>query len=54
MRPILDAEMPEQGIWPVQADRGGLAWTLGILLSPTIRQQSADHQQHVKDRRGEG
>jgi len=24
---ILDAQMPEQVIWPDQADRGGLVWT---------------------------
>jgi len=27
MGTILDAEMPEQVIWPDQADCGGLAWT---------------------------
>jgi hypothetical protein len=27
MGPILDAEMPEQVIWPAQVDWGGLAWT---------------------------
>jgi len=27
MRPILDAEMPEQVNWPAQADYGGLGWT---------------------------
>ena len=24
---ILDAEMPEQGIWPDQVDWGGRTWT---------------------------
>jgi hypothetical protein len=26
MRPILDAEMPEQVIWPDQVDFDGLMW----------------------------
>jgi ABC-type phosphate/phosphonate transport system permease subunit len=27
MGPVLDAEMPEQVIWPAHVDCGGLAWT---------------------------
>jgi len=27
MGPILEAEMPEQVIWPDQAECGGLVWT---------------------------
>ena len=31
MESILDAEMPDQVIWPAQVVCGGLAWTRNIL-----------------------